>query len=158
MTDENSTTTHRSMGRPPQHMKEIKVQFPAETLEQIDSLVGNKFRSKFIRAAVDGGEQQLEGADHQGVGGIVVVAVLGHAVDQPLAQLLLLPEVRVEGGDEVGQVEVAAVPDHLPQGGQGIGDAADAHRLDEGVVVPGAPRVVVAPLRDAVALLLEVFL
>lgn len=54
MTDENSTTTHRSMGRPPQHMKEIKVQFPAETLEQIDSLVGNKFRSKFIRAAVDG--------------------------------------------------------------------------------------------------------
>lgn len=42
------------MGRKPMHMKEIKVQFPAETLEEVDTLVGNKHRSKFIRAAVEG--------------------------------------------------------------------------------------------------------
>jgi metal-responsive CopG/Arc/MetJ family transcriptional regulator len=35
-------------------MKEIKVQFPAEMLEKIDALVGDKQRSKFIRAAVAG--------------------------------------------------------------------------------------------------------
>lgn len=44
----------RRMGRKPLHMKEIKVQFPAEVLEQVDALVGDKHRSKFIRAAVEG--------------------------------------------------------------------------------------------------------
>lgn len=47
-------TTPRSMGRPPLGMKEIKVQFPAEMLEKIDALVGDKHRSKFIRDAVAG--------------------------------------------------------------------------------------------------------
>jgi len=48
------------MGRPPQHMKEIKVQFPAETLERIDKLVGPGKRAAFIRKAV---ERMLEAAE-----------------------------------------------------------------------------------------------
>lgn len=54
LTEAKTTDTPRSMGRPPQFMREIKVQFPPEMLEQIDSLVGDKNRSKFIRAAVQG--------------------------------------------------------------------------------------------------------
>jgi len=41
------------MGRPPLNMKVTEVRFPAELLEEIDSLVGDKNRAKFIRAAVE---------------------------------------------------------------------------------------------------------
>ena len=54
LTVNQAALTHRSMGRPPQHMREIKVQFPEEMIEEIDALVGNKHRSKFIRTAVAG--------------------------------------------------------------------------------------------------------
>lgn len=54
LTDETNPASANRMGRKPMGMKEIKVQFPAETLEKVDALVGDKNRSKFIRAAVDG--------------------------------------------------------------------------------------------------------
>lgn len=54
LTDETNPASANRMGRKPMGMKEIKVQFPAETLEQVDALVGNKHRSKFIRTAVEG--------------------------------------------------------------------------------------------------------
>jgi hypothetical protein len=54
LTDEKTLAIDRRMGRPPLGMKEIKVQFPAEMLEKVDALVGDKNRSKFIRAAVEG--------------------------------------------------------------------------------------------------------
>lgn len=54
LTRPSPRASRERMGRPPLGMKEVKVQFPAETLEQIDTLVGDKHRSKFIRAAVDG--------------------------------------------------------------------------------------------------------
>lgn len=54
MTKPTTQSTARPMGRPPLNMKEIKVQFPAEMLDEIDALVGDKGRSKFIRAATAG--------------------------------------------------------------------------------------------------------
>lgn len=54
LTARTTQSTDRPMGRPPLGMKEIKVQFPAEMLEEIDALVGDKGRSKFIRAATAG--------------------------------------------------------------------------------------------------------
>lgn len=54
MTDEETQTTGRRMGRPPLNMREIKVAFREETLAEVDQLVGNKHRSKFIREAVEG--------------------------------------------------------------------------------------------------------
>lgn len=42
------------MGRPPLHMKLVKMNFPPEMLAEIDALVGEMNRSKFIREAVAG--------------------------------------------------------------------------------------------------------
>lgn len=61
LTPSDDAASRGRMGRQPLGMKEIKVQFPAEMLERIDALVGDKHRSKFIRAAVAGA---LEAASH----------------------------------------------------------------------------------------------
>lgn len=42
------------MGRPPLHMKLIKINFSPEMLAEIDALVGEMNRSKFIREATAG--------------------------------------------------------------------------------------------------------
>jgi len=41
------------MGRPPLMMKRTHISFTKESLIRLDALVGEKGRSKFVRAAVD---------------------------------------------------------------------------------------------------------
>ncbi len=53
--------TATRMGRPPLNMKKTKIAFPAETLDRIRDLVGDKHMSKFIRDAVEGA---LKTAEH----------------------------------------------------------------------------------------------
>lgn len=61
MTTDATLDTSVRMGRPTLGMRKTKVNFPAETLDRIDALVGEKHRSKFIRDAVAGA---LKTAEH----------------------------------------------------------------------------------------------
>ncbi len=45
--------THQEMGRPPLGMKPTTVRLPAETIQRIESLVGNRRIAVFIREAVE---------------------------------------------------------------------------------------------------------
>lgn len=53
MTQLTAPHMHRRMGRPPLNMKSTNVRFPAELLDKIDALVGDRHRAKFIREAVE---------------------------------------------------------------------------------------------------------
>jgi len=61
LTTGTTLDTQVRMGRPTLNMKKTKINFPAEMLERIDALVGEKHRSKFIRDAVAGA---LKTAEH----------------------------------------------------------------------------------------------
>ena len=103
-----------------------------------------------VGAPVDGLEEHLEGARHLFVRVVVVVAVLVGLVHQPLAQGLLPLEVGIQDLDEGRQGQVPPVEGQFLQGREAVRDAADAHGLDEAVVVAGAAGVVVPALGDAV--------
>ncbi|MDE4557563.1 ribbon-helix-helix domain-containing protein [Sinorhizobium meliloti SM11] len=64
MTAYTTPSIRRRMGRPPLNMKSTNVRFPAETLERIDALVGDKHRAKFIREAVERELERVEKAPH----------------------------------------------------------------------------------------------
>ncbi|WP_090427948.1 hypothetical protein [Ensifer sp. OV372] len=64
MTEYTISPIRRRMGRPPLDMKATLVRFPAETLERIDALVGDKHRAKFIREAVERELDRMEKTPH----------------------------------------------------------------------------------------------
>ena len=101
-------------------------------------------------AAVDAAKRRVERPHHEVVGRVVVVAVLGHRVDEAGAQRLLSGKARVERHDEFRQRRRAVLEHQPPHRGQRIGDGADPHRLDERIVVARAAGVVVLAPGDAV--------
>ena len=92
-------------------------------------------------------QDRIEGLDHERVGEVVVVAVLGGAVQAALAEDLVLLEIQIQDPPEFLQRKTLLVEDELLQRGEAVGQAADAHELDEGVVVPRPPRCSRCPWR-----------
>jgi len=62
---DNSTEldTQAGMGRPPLGMKPTTVRLPVETIQKIESLVGNRRVASFIREAVENELQRREKPD-----------------------------------------------------------------------------------------------
>ena len=54
--------THDWMGRPPLGMKPTTIRLPTETIQRIESLVGNRRLAVFIREAIENELQRRESA------------------------------------------------------------------------------------------------
>jgi hypothetical protein len=54
------TDTHNPMGRPPLGMKPTTIRLPTETIQRIETLVGNRRLAAFIREAIDNELQRRE--------------------------------------------------------------------------------------------------
>lgn len=54
------TDTHGSMGRPPLGMKPTTIRLPIDTIQRIETLVGNRRLAVFIREAIDNELQRRE--------------------------------------------------------------------------------------------------
>ena len=132
-----------AVGRRPCDRPEVDVTGRREHLEAVRP-------SPRARPPVDRREGRPEDADHQVVGRVVVVPVLGHLVHEALPERLRPGEVGVHRPDERLERHRLLLEDEAAERGEGIGDRPDPDGLDERVVVARAAGVVVAPLRDAV--------
>ena len=55
--------THDAMGRPPLGMKPTTVRLPVQTIQRIETLVGNRRLAVFIREAIENELQRRETPD-----------------------------------------------------------------------------------------------
>lgn len=55
--------THEAMGRPPLGMKPTTIRLPTETIQRIETLVGNRRLALFIREAIENELQRRENPD-----------------------------------------------------------------------------------------------
>ena len=103
-----------------------------------------------VGSAIHRREEVLEDAAHHLVGSVVVIAPFGCLVDQQLAQGFVPREILGNRGEQIGQLDASFAKDELLDGGQAIGQGADADALQVARVVAGAARIVVPTALDAV--------
>ena len=103
-----------------------------------------------VGATLDGGIIDLEDAPHQRVSVIIVVAVLGRAMQQPLAQPLLGLEVPFQHSEQLRHAQRPLIENVILDRGERIRHRAQSHPLNIGGVVTRAAVVVVLSRGDAV--------
>ena len=103
-----------------------------------------------VGASLDGFHQVFVDAHGDVVGVRVVVAEEGGVVADVLAHDLLCLPVVLAGGEDFVHGVAFVLEDVLLQGGEAVGDGAEAGALDVGGVVPRAAAVVILALVDAI--------
>jgi len=108
------------------------------------------FAAAVVLASIDGVEISFEGAPHQVVSSVVIVAILGAAVEEQLPLALTAGKIGRQDLQQLWHAQGFVVEDVLLDRGQGIGEGADAHALDVGGVVACPAGVVILAAGDAV--------